>query len=161
MKKLVKIIKSDQWASLDIVNLKQYFEIKNRISEKDNYLFVDDNTLFIPDVEARSQIIETAHENCQGIGKTIAIIAELYYWPNYTAEVRSYIENCEFCKNNDRTKKTFVPPMQPTRLVKGPWRYLLVLVDYYSVAFGCGERTAQDGRRGRNRVSTILFQIHF
>ena len=29
-----------------------------------------------------------------------------------------------------------------------------------AVAFGCGERAAQDGREGRNRVSTVLFKIH-
>ena len=147
MKELGRVILNDSWSEEEIKRFKAFYKVRDRITEKDGFLFLD-QALYIPDRSQRKEIIAKAHEHHQGINRTTRRVTELYWWPGYTNDIRKAIQGCNRCEGSDRTKKTFTPPMHPTPLVEGPWqkvavdlkgplnigpfKYYLVMVNYYS-----------------------------
>lgn len=86
--------------------------------------------LVVPEKD-RNQILHNCHDHPlsahMGVHKTLARIAQSYYWPKLAADVKEYVQNCEKCKgskNHTTIKHTMLTPKSASE----PWE--LIAVDY-------------------------------
>ena len=128
------------------------------------------------DVDRRHGIIKNIHEgpgdteDSKALGghlgrdKTLAKIAERYYWPNFSADVREFCRTCKECKMVKARFKKGNPELKPVSVPQVPWEQIgvdvcslpktsdgyvcfIVAVDYFSkyvVSEALKSKTAAD-----------------
>ncbi|KAH9652366.1 Endonuclease [Citrus sinensis] len=86
----------------------------------DEFLFKS-NQLCVPDSSLRLKIISELHnEGHMGRDKTLALIANTYFWPTMRREVYHYVETCRICqvsKGATTNAGLYMPLLIPTQ----PW----------------------------------------
>ncbi|KAH9735062.1 Endonuclease [Citrus sinensis] len=86
----------------------------------DKFLFKS-NQLYVPDSSLRLKIIAELHnEGHMGRDKTLALIANTYFWPTMKREVYHYVETCRICQVSKGTTANaglYMPLPIPTQ----PW----------------------------------------
>jgi hypothetical protein len=145
LRELARIIKADDWSDSSRDNFGSYWLVRDHLDVKNGFIFYDENR-FVPDIDARSEILAKAHGAHNGKTRSAARIKESFWWPNWTKEIEAFVERCRVCKNSDRAKRTMATPLIPVELPEGPWKkiaidlkgpltgkfkYLLVIQDYY------------------------------
>ena len=79
-KKLYKEVKEGTLMNTADKTLKKFKKYNDRLTTKDNYVFLD-GYRFIPDESQRRRIVKEAHGLHVGITRTKTRIAELFGWP--------------------------------------------------------------------------------
>lgn len=146
----VKAYVTGSWPSHRNVpeDLKPYFRVREELSVVGDLLLRAER-LVVPS-SLVAQIVATAHETHQGIGRTKARLREQFWWPRMDSHVEEAVHNCSICQEADKSTKTSPAPLQPVELPERPWqklaidivgplerapldcRFVLTLVDYFS-----------------------------
>ncbi|KAH9792897.1 hypothetical protein KPL71_004332 [Citrus sinensis] len=86
----------------------------------DEFLFKS-NQLCVPDLCLRLKIISELHnEGHMGRDKTLALIANTYFWPTMRREVYHYVETCHICQVS-KSAATNVGLYMPLPIPTQPW----------------------------------------
>ncbi|KAH9801674.1 Endonuclease [Citrus sinensis] len=86
----------------------------------DKFLFKS-NQLCVPDSSLRLKIIAELHnEGHMGCDKTLALIANTYFWPTMRREVYHYVETCRICQVSKGAATNIVLYM-PLPIPTQPW----------------------------------------
>lgn len=128
--------------------LEPYFRVRDELSVVSELLLRAER-LVVPS-SLVAQLVATAHETHQGIGRTKARLREQFWWPRMDVHVEEAVHNCSICQAADKSAKTSPAPLQPVELPERPWqklaidivgplerappdcRFVLTLVDYFS-----------------------------
>ena len=94
------------------------------------YYKISDDTLskrlFIPSVpELRTTVLSANHDpSCAGhlgIDKTYELVSRHYFWPNMSADVRTFVQSCVSCQRNKATNKKPAGLLQPLPVPAEKW----------------------------------------
>ena len=98
-------------------------------------------TLIIPPLE-RDKVLQSIHEDHQGISKYQCHACQCVYWPGINGDIKCVIEACTTCKCHCPQQPQ--QPLKPTLAPEYPWQHLgvnfmhfdgneyLIIIDYYS-----------------------------
>ena len=117
---LSEAIEKDYWPEQILECFRDYYSKRSRLTVHKNLIFYD-QVRFVPDENCRERILEEAYKLHQGQIKTTHRIAELFWWPGWSLEVRRFIENCLVCEASDRTQRVREPPLYPIIVPSRPW----------------------------------------
>ena len=111
--KLRKEIENRQ-SSLPDVKIVDGFIYKRTEFSRDNISEAQSWKLWVPQ-GLTSCVIERSHNPPMfahgGIGKTLERLRRNFYWPNMASQVRSFVLNCEICKQSKAPNYILKPPM--------------------------------------------------
>jgi transposase InsO family protein len=57
-----------------------------------------------------------------GIGKTLRLMKQRYYWPSMEKTVKQYISNCHVCQRTKPPRDTYNGLLQPLPIPQRPWK---------------------------------------
>lgn len=81
-------------------DIKFYFNLRDKIYLSNNLLFLE-NKIIVPLV-LRQDMIEQVHKPHFGLNKTKSRARQLFYWPNLSKDIETFISKCEPCQINQR-----------------------------------------------------------
>ena len=109
--------------------------------------------LVVPSI-LRREILQSCHASATsehfGVRKTLVRNMERFWWPNMTADVRTFVASCYFCQTHKHPPGGIIGELQPIPVPKKPFslmgidhvgpfkltnrgnRHILVAVDYFS-----------------------------
>ena len=98
-------------------------ELTERITLKDNLLYYDKTRIVVPDKpKIKLQIIQEFHDTLfaahYAYDKTLASIAENFYWPSMAKDIRSFCSSCDTCQRNKARNRTLVGLLQPLPILE-------------------------------------------
>ena len=94
--KLVKVFNSDNWTEEYRDNYPILYKERDKITTRSGYLIYD-RSRFIPNPRRQEEIIFLAHEPHQRITRITSRVAQHFWWPNFTKQIKEFVENCEVC----------------------------------------------------------------
>lgn len=82
---------------------------------------------FIPVKEDIKKIVMDIHIEASHLGrdKTVAIVAQRYYWKGLNKDVREILSKCERCQKVNAPIKLLKPPCQPIKVI-APWYHIQI-----------------------------------
>ena len=134
---------NDKWPddrSLCPIDILKYWNFRNELSIVDD-LILKQNQIVIPK-SLRIKLIKLIHSSHLGVSKTLRLARDLYFWPNFSHDIKNEVETCDTC--NSFKSKQSNEPLMPTELPNHAWeklgcdlfelesRHYLVLGDFYS-----------------------------
>ena len=101
------------------------------VTRADNGLFYVRGRLAVPNVPAlRLRLLQDLHDSPHaghpGYHKTLAAVAQSFWWPRLTRTVKQYVKSCATCQ---RVKPSHLPPpglLQPHDTPDRPWKHVSV-----------------------------------
>lgn len=85
--------------------------------------------LWVP-MELTSELIAKAHNPPQashgGSVKTLKRLREYFFWPHQSSQVKTFIEDCQTCKEAKPANVILRPPMGQERLVERPFQRIFI-----------------------------------
>lgn len=121
-------------------NVKPYLPLKNSIYVEAGIILVEDK-IIVPQT-LRIEMIKLLHKGHVGISKTINKARKLFYWPNMSFDITSFIKKCRVCEKY--MPANFREPMMPhstprlrfnkvgTDILDFGNHSYLVVIDYFS-----------------------------
>lgn len=85
--------------------------------------------LWVPLELTHDLIVKThnpPHVSHGGLAKTLRRIREYFFWPNLNTQVRTFIQQCQVCKEAKAANRTLRPPMGEQRVVERPFQRLFI-----------------------------------
>lgn len=93
---------SDTSTNLDSL-LKLYYKLKENIYLSNGILFL--NSKMIVPSALRKEMLQLLHEPHFGIEKTKQRARQIFYWPNMTLDIESFVKCCEICQVNRKAQQ--------------------------------------------------------
>ncbi|XP_070385303.1 uncharacterized protein [Dermacentor albipictus] len=121
------------------LHLSKYASVEDELSICDGVL-LKGAPIVIPS-SLRPAVLTPLHECHQDINRTKALARESVWWPGISADIASFVANCEQCTSS---RVDFAEPLLSTGLPGQPWEFLgmglfklndqtfILVVDYYS-----------------------------
>ena len=101
-------------------------------SENKNTLLMN-NRIIIP-ATLRHRILTIAHQQHQGIFKTIALLREKVWWPGLSRDTKEFIKSCRPCQSTTPYIVKY-QPLKTTEIPKTSWHTLAIDI---KGSFPCG-----------------------
>lgn len=129
-------------AADDNENLKAYYNEQSCISVTDDDILLFQNRLIIPKTMQREMLQRIHDDGHMSLHKCRKRAAQSVWWPTISKDLKSYVENCNFCQEHRRNNRK--EPLKPTPLPRLPWTKIgvdifhhqgknyLVSIDYFS-----------------------------
>ncbi|KAE8660305.1 Detected protein of unknown function [Hibiscus syriacus] len=92
-------------------------------------LYVRGHRLYVPQFEGlRKELMRECHDSkwagYPGIHRTLALIAEHYYWPHMGNDVEAYAKTCLVCQQDKIEQRRPAGLLQPLPIPEKPWESL-------------------------------------
>ncbi|KAE8705397.1 cytochrome P450 78A7-like [Hibiscus syriacus] len=92
-------------------------------------LYARGHRLYVPQFEGlRKEIMKECHDSkwagYPGIHRTLALIADHYYWPHMGNDVEAYVKTCLVCQQDKIEQKKPAGLLQPLPIPERPWESL-------------------------------------
>ena len=87
----------------------EFHDIRLPLYQRDGHTIVRlrSGDRIVPSINTRKSIIEESHDNSchHSITRTKRRVAQRYWWPNWSQDVRQYVLTCHMCRNFDFRRK--------------------------------------------------------
>lgn len=98
--------------------LEVFFKERGRLSVCDGLLLFG-SRIVIP-AALRDDLLQRLHEGHQGYTKCLARAQSSIWWPGLSAQLRRFLEGCQFCNENRPSHRR--EPLMPRSLPARPWQ---------------------------------------
>lgn len=130
------------WPKEKIVppTVKPFYKLKDSIYVEAGIVFVDDKIILPKNI--RPKITKILHKGHIGVSKTINRARKLFYWPNMSNEISTYIKQCRICEKHmpSNRKEPLLPHSTPrlrfnkigSDILEFGGNAFLIVIDYFS-----------------------------